>query len=226
MRIPKYLLQSGVYQIRNTINNKLYIGSAKNLYNRATTHLSALNRNIHYNTKLQRSFNKYGKESFVFEILATCPKEYTVKLEQWFLDNLNPVFNILKVAESRLGHKHSKETISKRVESRKYYKHSEETKDKMSKSALGRKLSEETKKKLSEQSKKQVWSEERRKVMMVKNIGSNNPRSSLTEDQVRNIKIDLFINEMDFKDVIKKYNSTKSIIAKIKANERWKHVNI
>jgi len=99
---------SGVYKITNTINNKFYIGSANNLKRRKSEHFCNLKYNKHCNKKLQYSYNKYGKNNFEFEILATCPKEYCVKLEQWFINNLKPKFNILTVANSRLGIKQSK----------------------------------------------------------------------------------------------------------------------
>ena len=53
---------------------------------------------------------KYGLDCFKFEILAHCPREYLIKLEQWFLDNLKPSLNIDKRAGSRLGSKLSEET--------------------------------------------------------------------------------------------------------------------
>jgi group I intron endonuclease len=63
-------LESGVYQIRNIINNKRYIGSsARGIYNRWKLHKSTLNRKIHHSILLQRAWDKYGKENFIFEIL-------------------------------------------------------------------------------------------------------------------------------------------------------------
>lgn len=61
--------RSGVYQIRNKINNKIYIGSTVNLYNRFSRHISALKNNNHRNDHLQRAWNKYGEQNFVFEII-------------------------------------------------------------------------------------------------------------------------------------------------------------
>jgi group I intron endonuclease len=60
---------SGIYQIRNIINDNIYIGSAYNLYDRFRTHYSNLKLNKHHNQHLQNSYNKYGGDSFVFEVL-------------------------------------------------------------------------------------------------------------------------------------------------------------
>lgn len=111
------LKQAGIYKITNIKNNKSYIGSAVFLNKRKNHHFSSLNLNKHHSPYLQRTYNKYGKEIFKFEVLATCPKEYLIKLEQWFIDNLKPEYNTCKVAGSQLGYKHKKETIQKMKES-------------------------------------------------------------------------------------------------------------
>lgn len=103
------LNKSGVYKITNKVNGKFYIGSATNFYHRFYTHLWGLNNNKHYNKYLQKSWNKYGESSFKFEALATCPQEYLLKLEQWFIDNLKPSYNLSKIAGSMKGHVKSEE---------------------------------------------------------------------------------------------------------------------
>ncbi|TXG82357.1 MAG: hypothetical protein E6R13_05105 [Spirochaetes bacterium] len=104
-------LNSGIYKITNIVNNKFYIGSSTELNKRRVQHFCDLKAGRHKNLKLQYSYNKYGKDSFKFEILATCPHEYLMKLEQWFIDNQLPNYNILKTAYTSIGHKHSEETI-------------------------------------------------------------------------------------------------------------------
>lgn len=59
----------GIYQIKNLVNNKMYIGSSVNIANRWTQHLALLNLNKHPNLHLQKSWDKYGKENFTFAIL-------------------------------------------------------------------------------------------------------------------------------------------------------------
>ena len=68
-------MTSGIYQIRNIKNNKVYVGQTINFRDRFNQHKSSLLGDKHYNKYLQRSFNKYGIENFVFEVLEYCPKE-------------------------------------------------------------------------------------------------------------------------------------------------------
>lgn len=60
---------SGIYIIKNIINNKVYIGSSSNLKQRLRQHRSFLKLNQHCNKHLQASYNKYGIENFIFNIL-------------------------------------------------------------------------------------------------------------------------------------------------------------
>lgn len=89
---------TGIYKITNLVNNKFYIGSSTNLKLRKINHFSRLKNNNHANKHLQSSYNKYGKENFIYEIIAFCPPEYIIKFEQWFLDNMKPKYNIFKIA--------------------------------------------------------------------------------------------------------------------------------
>jgi len=59
-----------IYRIRNLVNNKCYIGSAKNLHNRVVKHLSDLRRNTHHSIVLQRAYNLYGELNFVVTIFS------------------------------------------------------------------------------------------------------------------------------------------------------------
>ena len=59
----------GIYKITNLKNQKFYIGQSKDLNNREHNHFYQLERNEHHNEILQNSFNKHGKENFIFEVL-------------------------------------------------------------------------------------------------------------------------------------------------------------
>jgi group I intron endonuclease len=95
--------KSGVYKIVNKITGNIYVGSAKLFYYRRNSHYSNLRLNKHANKHLQNAWNKYGEESFEFEIIMVCPQEYMVKLEQWFINTLKPKYNIRKEASSNIG---------------------------------------------------------------------------------------------------------------------------
>lgn len=60
----------GLYEIRNLIAGKRYIGSSKNLTGRLSTHRKQLRRGIHPNHMLQGAWNKYGEAAFAFCVVA------------------------------------------------------------------------------------------------------------------------------------------------------------
>lgn len=77
---------SGIYIIRNSVNGKVYIGSSKDIYTRWSQHKHDLKRNIHHNAILQRAWNKYGEDSFVFEIQELVEPAYLLDREQYWYD--------------------------------------------------------------------------------------------------------------------------------------------
>ena len=143
---------SGIYQIRNKVDGKVYIGSAVLLPKRWREHKSDLRNNKHHSIKLQRAYNKYGEESFVFEILELVEdKAQLINREQYYIDKCDAVktgYNINKTAGSRLGMKHSEKTKALFKKQRKNI--SEETRQKLSDVGKKRKLTEETRNKLKE----------------------------------------------------------------------------
>lgn len=112
----KILLNKGIYKIVNLINNKIYIGSSKNLYNRRKTHFSKLRLNYFYNKTLQKDFNEYGENNFKFEILEIINNiNNLINREQYWIDFLKPEYNTSKIAGSNKGYKFSKESINSRT---------------------------------------------------------------------------------------------------------------
>ena len=60
----------GIYQIRNIVNNKVYIGQTiRNFELRKTEHFSNLRHGTHGNFELQQDWDDFGEEKFIFEIL-------------------------------------------------------------------------------------------------------------------------------------------------------------
>ena len=60
-----------------------------------------------------KSFLKNGYSRFTLEILEYCDPSEAVLREQYYIDLLNPDYNILKFAGSTLGYKHSEYTKAK-----------------------------------------------------------------------------------------------------------------
>lgn len=110
-------MSSGIYKITNTINNKIYIGSAVDLCQRWSDHKSFLRKQKHQNKYLQQSFNKHGQDAFIFTVLMYCDKKDLLFFEQRFIDfyfdNCKTCYNISPTAGSTLGKITSTETKKK-----------------------------------------------------------------------------------------------------------------
>lgn len=59
----------GVYQIRNMVNKKIYIGTALNLTGVFNGSRAQLNAGSHMNRELQSEWRDFGSDKFIFEIL-------------------------------------------------------------------------------------------------------------------------------------------------------------
>jgi group I intron endonuclease len=146
-------MKSGIYIIKNVINNKVYIGSAINISKRFSVHKSRLNRNDHHSKHLQNAWNKYGSENFTFDILEIIEENRLIEMEQiWmnFFVSYDDEFgyNICKVAGSAIGTKRTEESKIKMSKARvgkepwnkgKENIYSEESKNKMRKAKIGKK---------------------------------------------------------------------------------------
>lgn len=62
-----------IYRITNMVNNKYYIGSTESFARREWQHKNDLKKRVHKNPHLQASWNKYGGDAFVFEVLTEVP---------------------------------------------------------------------------------------------------------------------------------------------------------
>jgi hypothetical protein len=106
--------KSGIYLWRNKINGKIYVGSSVNLSKRFKNYF-----NESYTTRLKdfmiiyKALLSYGFENFSLEILEHCDPSFLLEREQYYLDLLKPDYNILKIAGSSLGYKHTKEVLLK-----------------------------------------------------------------------------------------------------------------
>jgi group I intron endonuclease len=62
-------MESGIYGIKNIVNNKIYVGSALNIKKRWYEHKYKLKYNKHANKHLNDACNKYGINNFEFIII-------------------------------------------------------------------------------------------------------------------------------------------------------------
>lgn len=75
----------GIYKITCIGNNKVYIGQSVSIKQRWNRHQTDLKRNCHSNKYLQRAYNLYGKDSFVYEILELCPRTQLNEREKFYI---------------------------------------------------------------------------------------------------------------------------------------------
>jgi group I intron endonuclease len=102
--------KSGIYRLINIINNKSYVGSSVSLSRRFKYYYSliCLEKTMNKgNSVIHRALLKYGYSNFSLNILEYCEPDVLIKREQYYIDLLNPEYNILRIAGSSLGFKHS-----------------------------------------------------------------------------------------------------------------------
>ncbi len=90
---------AGVFQVKNTENGKVLLGSSLNLDGPLNSHKFMLTIGSHQNKELQKEWNEYGPDKFEFKILEVVKvkedssfnllDELTL-LEQIWLEKLNP----------------------------------------------------------------------------------------------------------------------------------------
>lgn len=233
----------GIYKIVNKTNGKIYIGSAINLRTRWNRHKSELRRNIHCNMILQRSWNRYGEESFQYEIVELIDdKNYLENREQHWIDTYKSYersvgYNILRKAYNSTGFKHDDESKRKISDANKRWYDSgainpmkgivmsNKSRLKMSKAKkgkyvgsnnpfYGKKHSDETRKRISETRINQEIK------------GENHHRRKLTESQVTQIK--LLIRDTDLKPrhIAKIVGVQVHYVGDIKRGKTWSHISI
>lgn len=170
------VFESGIYKISCTITGKFYIGSSINIPRRFKQHVTSLTNNIHDNRYLQSAWNKYGEDTFVFEVLFYYEPSELIFMEQRCIDILKPTFNICtKVVNSHLG-----------------VKRSDKTKQRLSESKLGKTLSNEHKESIRKATLGNTnalgykYTLEQRKAASLSRIGNSNAKGHKLSEESKN----------------------------------------
>ena len=118
--------KAGISRWTNLKNGNFYVGSAVDLSKRLYLYYNSYQL-TKVNMVINKALNKHKHSNFTLEILEYCEKENVITREQYYLDLFaeSPKYNILPIAGSSLGYKHSEETLIKMRER----KHLEETKN-------------------------------------------------------------------------------------------------
>ena len=90
---------AGVFQVKNTANGKILLGSSLNLEGPLNRHKFSLTMGGHKNEELQKDWNTYGPDHFIFEILEVVKtsddpnfnlEDELTLLEQIWIEKLQP----------------------------------------------------------------------------------------------------------------------------------------
>lgn len=242
--------KSGIYKITNTVTGKIYVGKSVDLKQRWHSHKSYLRSGTHCNEYLQRSWDKYGEESFVFEIIEYCPVENIEQREIYWINTLDSYkngYNLTIGGEGCVGRIPTQEHRERLRQSnigkqcRCGWKHTEEAKTKISQRAKGRILSEEHKqilfasrkgKPISEEHKQQIreyrtgqkYTQKQKEKMGKLHQGELNGTAILTDASVKEIRTLLKSTCLLSKEIAEMFNVSPQTISFIKNNKTWRHI--
>lgn len=213
----------GIYQIRNTINNRVYIGQTKQPFEkRYLHHCWKLKSGSHDNQWLQNAFNKYGTDNFVFEILLITPPEAELinKYEYEMISNAKKkgiCYNLIDGGGGRGGIPMPEETKRRLGELNRFLN-------------TGKKASDETKRKMSEIRRgKKRKPEDIQKAVNTRQLhiseGLSNKTTKLTAEQAKQIKI-MLMNGIPYDEIVSCFPVSKSNINAIRSNRSWKFVYV
>ena len=218
----------GIYQIRNTINNKVYIGQTKERFERRYwLHNFLLKNNKHDNVNLQNEYNDQNGEGFSFEVVEaiTEPKEKLINIdldydEKYYIKMAREkglCYNISDGGKGALGVPMTEANRKFHAEHNRILntgkKASEETKRKMSEARKGIPLDKNLVKKMRESKEKKY----------LQNIKTN--MNKITAQEAKEIKIAL-MNNISYDDLSAMYGVSKSNINAIRSNRSWRFVEV
>lgn len=135
-----------IYKITNLVTGDFYIGQTIDFQERVTQHKRDPQ------PKMREDVAKYGWDNFKFEILEECPREELNDRENYYISELDPAYNTIKIhnwthtpetcekiRQAKLGQTHEPESCKKMSEKRLGVTLSEEHKEKCRQASLGNK---------------------------------------------------------------------------------------
>jgi len=94
-----------IYKILNLENNHCYIGSTTDFKERVRRHWRDLRKNKHHSVYLQKAYNKYKKDCFVFQIVEEfdfISSEHLAEKELFYIQQIDPQYNMKHVEYNAL----------------------------------------------------------------------------------------------------------------------------
>lgn len=170
-------MKTGIYFIKNRIDDKRYIGRTINFDKRYRKSSNDWTR--HHNTRLRNAAKKYGNENFDYILVEECDEEIIIEREQWYLDNTRSElkYNISEkstggnlgeavnkqISEAQKKRLENPEVRKKNREVQKIIQNKPEARERQRKAAKKRYENPEERKKASEAAKKRFESPRERK---------------------------------------------------------------
>lgn len=136
----------GIYKLISK-SGKIYVGSSKNIEARVKEHFKRARGGNHLNPVLNKAWSKYGE--FSWEILCVCDEGSLLEKEQQFIDELEPEYNLSRIAGKVEWTPELREAFGKRQRGQKRPPRSEETKRKISIANTGRVFSKKHRENIS-----------------------------------------------------------------------------
>ena len=190
-------MATGIYCIKNKINDYIYIGQSTDTNRRFKDHIRTLRQNTHHNIKLQTSWNKDGETNFEFFIILECSVSVLSFHEKEEVEKIpeHKRYNILKNYDTLIGKNNP------------FYgkRHSSQARNKMSAFAKKRKGN-----------KNPNYGNKNSIEARIK--AGHNKETKLTKKQVQKI---IEIKNKTHQEIADMYGISRSVITRIKNGTRW-----
>ena len=98
-RFKEIKLKIGVFQIKNTLNDKILIESSTDLVSIWNKYTFQLNGGLHQNSSLQKEWIEFGQENFTYDILSEIKQDESKTIDyrkeakllaKLFIDEMQP----------------------------------------------------------------------------------------------------------------------------------------
>jgi len=201
---PKIAALAGIYLIRNTLNNKVYVGSSVCMKRRFNEHLRSLVKGKHHSVLLQRFVNKHGINCLVFDCLQVCDTDQLIAWEQCFIESFEAYksesgYNTCRKANSQLGTKRTPEQKARIGAARKGIPSA-----------------------YAERVKGRVFKESHKANLSTSKTGPGNSMAKLTEKEV--LAIRSAYPEKGYKTLAKEFGVDWSNIRNVVKRRTWVHI--